>query len=318
MKNSTSIITENLNPHRSKLINAIQSINLEDYSTPPDGVWGCKAIIQCGNVSVKSTDLDLEFDIPFDDNLEADEGEIIIYNLSDKSISELTVGSTISIKAGYNNDLGTIFIGTIQKVSTKREGADRATTIKVSDDIIKKTVNKSYDEGATAQQILEDLLREAAGQDGYKFEPVHNYEYENSVTLDGELETEIKKYADVCGVSVFKVLNTIYAININSEGTNISGEVFELNEDTGLIGSPEPFEETVAAEDYEDTYNGIDAEMFLKHNVVVTMQVKVKSEQYNGTYAIKSGSHSFDGTAGTTKIKAVQKFNSVKIEKDEG
>lgn len=321
---SKVIVSENYNKHKSRLIKAIQSVNLEEYTNIPEGVWDCKAIIECNGISIKSAELDLEFDVPFDDNLEADEGEIIVYNLSNTTKNAWTVGSTITIKAGYNNDIGTIFVGTIQKVNTKSDGADKATTIKIKDDIVKATITEMVSAGklegtyskASASTILSDLLK--AEGSTYEFPtPPHDYNYENDVTLNGELESEIKKYAEVCGVSVFKIDGTLYAVNISGEGTDlISGEPFELNEETGLIGSPEPFEETIATEGYEDTYKGVEAEMLLNHTIKVTRQVRLKSEQHNGIYAVKSGHHSFDGTTCVTKIKAVQKFGYTKTEEE--
>lgn len=333
MKNRSYVISDENNKHKSRLIQAIQSINLEDYSTPPDGLWGCTAIIECNGVKIKSTELDMEFDIPFDDNLEADEGEIIIYNLSPNSKNAFKADSNITIKAGYNDNIGLLFSGTIQKVTTKRDGADKKTTIKVIDDIIKVTIadlvsegilpdEATYDSGTTASQILKDLLEAALKLNScetYEFpEPPHDYTYDNSVTLDGELETEIMNYAEVCGVSVFKVLNTIYAINISSEAEDITGEEpFELNEETGMIESPDFFEETVQTDGYEDTYTGIEVKMLLNHTIKPTRQIKLKSEEYNGTYAVKSGSHSFDGTSCVTEITAIQKFTYSKIEEEE-
>ena len=331
MKNHSQVIMPESNKHRSRLIKAIQSINLEDYSTPPKGKWGCTAIIECNGVKIKSTELDFEFNIPFDDNLEADEGEIVIYNLANSTKNALTAGSIITIKAGYNDDIGTLFKGTIKKATTRREGADRATTIKVLDDIVKITISELYESGklaettysgATASGILTDLLKAAqkAGScESYEFPtPPHDYTYDSDVTLDGDLETEIRTYAEECGVSVFKVLNTIYALNISGDGADISGEEpIELSEDTGLIGSPEEFEEVVTTEGYEDTYKGVTAEMLLNHTIKATRQIRLKSEQHNGTYAIKSGSHSFDKTTCITKITAIQKFSYSQIEKEE-
>ena len=45
--------------------------------------------IKIGDITIDNEELDCEFDIPFDDDTEADEAEIIVYNISNtNSISK--------------------------------------------------------------------------------------------------------------------------------------------------------------------------------------------------------------------------------------
>lgn len=289
--------------HRSHLIKSFGSLtNLNDASQKPDGVWGSKATIKCGDVTIKSSELDFEFTIPFDDNLESNEGEIIVYNLSDKTLAQLKSGSKLTIEAGYEGDTGVIFDGYITKKLTVRDGADRKTTLKVIDDIGKKeSLNLSYASGATAQYILKDLLNRVSTPVG-KIQLARNWTYDNSVTIDEPLESAIKKYAEVCGVSVFTSCGKLYACKL--EDVARSG-YFEVSEDTGMIGSPEPFEETSKAEDYEDTLKGYEVEMLLQHRMAAGAKAKLTSEQYKGTYYVKSGEHIFNESETITKVKMV-------------
>lgn len=308
---SKVILTENSRNHISRLVKAAQSLkNLEDYSKKPLGVWGSTATIKCNNVTIKSSDLDFEFNIPFDDNLESNEGEIVVYNLSNNTINQLKIGKALTIEAGYEGDTGVIFDGKVRKTSSKTEGADRATTTKVFDGFTTSTKNlieegkleKSYD-GVFAKDVLKALL-DAEGSPIAKFEVESDYQYENSVTIGDDLQAEIKKYSEVCGVSTFKSNGKIYCCKLEKISNGIT---FNVSEETGMIGSPSPFEEIVTVGDKEETIKGFDIEMLLQHRAAVGAIVNLTSEQYKGKYYIKSGTHRFGNNGATTTIKVVEK-----------
>lgn len=307
---SKVILTENTRTQMSRLIKAAQSLeNLQDYSQKPSGVWGSTAIIKCGNVTIKSCELDFEFTIPFDDNLESNEGEITVYNLSDSTINRLKTGNKLSIEAGYEGDTGVIFDGKINKSNTKREGADRATNSKIYDGFSKSTkdliesgkLEESYD-GVLAKDILRALL-EAEGSPIAKFKVESDYQYENSVKIGDDLQAEIKKYSEVCGVSTFKSKGKIYCCKLKDVSNGIT---FNVSEETGMIGSPTPFEEVVTVGDKEKIIKGFDIELLLQHRAAVGAIVNLKSELYKGKYYIKEGTHRFNMSEATTSIKVVE------------
>ena len=308
---SKVILTESSRNHLSRVVHAAQSLkDLKDYSEKPTGVWGSTATIKCNNVTIKSSDLDFEFDIPFDDNLEADEGEIVVYNLSENTKNQLKADKNISIEAGYEGDTGVIFDGTVRKVRTVEEGADRVTTIKIYDGVTTSTkkliedgkLEESYD-GEPAKEILRALVK-AEGSPIAKFSVESDYEYENSVTIGDDLQAEIKKYSEVCGVSTFKSKGKIYCCKLKNVDNNIK---FIISEETGMIGSPSPFEEVVTVGDKEETIKGFEIEMLLQHRAAVGAIVELKSKQYKGTYYIKSGTHRFNQGEAITTIKVVEK-----------
>ncbi len=309
---SRVVLTDNTAKHKSRLVKALQSVNLEDFSTKPDGVWGSLATIRCGDVIIKSTDLDLEFDIPFDDNLEANEGEITVYNLSNNTINKLKPKSKLSIEAGYTGDVGVIFSGYITKVSTHREGADKVITIKIIDDIgEKESLNLSYNAGTWASHILDDLLKRT-GLPIAKKAFARDWQYENDTTIDEPLESAIKKFSEVCGVSTFTSKGKIYSCKVSNVSNDI---VFNVNEGTGMIDTPSQFEETIRAEDYEDTIEGYEVEMLLQHRIAVGALVNLKSEKYNGQYYVKSGRHTFNESDCITTAKVISKITTAKVER---
>lgn len=301
MNKSKLITTNNTNKNRSRLIKSITTglEKLEDYTNKPKGVFGSEAKVICGGVTVKSSELDLEFTVKFDDDMEANEAEIIIYNLSQNTIQQFKNKSQISIEAGYSGDTGVVFSGYITKVRTKYEDADKVTTIKCIDDISEKTISETtYAAGTKASYILKDLLNKT-GTPIAVFSMRRDWTYEDEEKVDGDLMECIKHYSEVCGVSTYINKGKIYSRYIK-EGDNL---YFELSEDTGLINSPEEFEEEKTAEDYKEVINGYECECLLQHRFAAGGIVKLKSLNANGTYRICSGEHIFNADEAISKIK---------------
>ena len=289
--------------HKSRLIKATEDLSkkLESYEIDPKtkGVWGSQAKVICGNVTIKSDELDLEFDVEFDDNVEVNEANITVYNLSDNTINKLKYHSQISIEAGFTGDTGVIFKGYIDKVKTTYEGSDKITTIRCYDDISNKTITETtYSEGTKASYILNDLLNKT-GIPIAAFNMRRDWTYEDEQKVDGDLMSNIRKYSEVCGVSTFVRNGKLYSRYIK-EADDLN---FTLSEETGLIGSPTSFEEEITAEDYKETVNGWECECLLQHRFAAGCSVNLKSLAANGKYRIMSGSHSFNQDEAISKIK---------------
>ena len=256
--------------------------------------------------------MDIEFTVNFDDDMEANEAEIIIYNLSDNTINQFKNKSKISIEAGYKGDTGVIFSGYITKVRTKREQADRITTIKCIDDVAEHTISEiTYAAGTKASYILKDLLKKT-GTPIAVFNMRRDWTYENEQKVDGDLMNNINKFSEVCGVSTYIKNGKIYSRHIK-EGDNL---YFNLSEETGLIGTPEEFEEEkslVMQEadvengkkrvDYSETIKGYDCESLLQHRFSAGGIINLKSQNANGEFRICSGEHIFNESECVSKIK---------------
>ena len=299
---------------KSRLLKAVKQgmDSLESYEIKPQGVFGSEAKIICGGVTINSKELDLEFTVKFDDDMQPNDAEIIVYNLSKNTRNQLKKGNKISIEAGYKGDTGIVFSGYISKPTTKTESADIVTTIKCIDDIADHTITEiTYAAGTTASTILKDLLKKT-GTPIAVFKMRRDWTYTDEEKVDGDLMESIKKYSDVCGVSTYVKNGQIYSRYI-TEGDNI---YFELSADTGLIGSPEEFEEEkslVMQEadeekgtdkvDYSETINGYECEMLLQHRMSAGAIISLKSLEANGTYRVCGGEHRFNSSESITKVK---------------
>lgn len=296
--NSKAVYQDSENKLRSALVTA-----LEEWKTPydiaPDGVFGSMATVKCGQVTISSDVLDLEFDVPFDDNMEANEATITVYNLSDNTIKQIKKKAEISITAGYKGDTGVLFSGFVSHVKTTREGADRVTTIKALDDIKDHSIASiAFKAGTKASYILKQLI----GKTGIPvavFKVRRDHTYKDAQTVDGDLMKAISKYAEVCGISVYVSKGKIYARYIK-EGDNLN---FIVSPDTGLIGHASSYTEEVEAEDFVETVNGFEAEMLLQHRMCAGAIVELKSKAGTGKYRVCKGSHRFSPDEAITEIK---------------
>lgn len=301
MMNNSRLILDRKSNARSRLIKAVKKgiDNLESYEIKPQGVFGSEAKVICDAVTLKSSELDLEFTVKFDDDMEANEAEIIVYNLSNNTINQFKKDKKISIEAGYKGDTGVVFSGYVMKVKTKTEDADRVTTIKCIDDVEEHTISEiTYAAGTKASYILKDLLNKT-GTPIAVFNMRRDWTYEDEQKVDGDLMENIKKYSEVCGVSTYVSKGKIYSRYIK-EGDNI---YFTVSEETGLIGSPEEFEEEKTAEDYSETINGYECDMLFQHRMSAGAIVTLKSLNANGTYRVCNGEHRFNPDEAVTHIK---------------
>lgn len=297
-ESSKALLQEHTSELKSALVKAFDAWTTP-FDTRPDGVFGSVAKMICGNVTIDSDTLDMEFTVPFDDDMEPNEAEIILYNLSDTTIKQLKKGAELSLVAGYKGDTGVVFKGYISKVKTTYESADKVTTIKAMDDVKDHTLESvSFAAGTKASYILKSLVNKT-GIPIAVFSVRRDHTYKDAQTVDGDLMENIKKYAEVCGISVYVSKGKIYARYIKN-GDNLN---FTVSADTGMLGYPSAYTEEVTAEDYTDTVNGYEVEMLLQHRLAAGAIITLKSKIATGTYRVCSGEHRFSPDEAMTKIK---------------
>ncbi|UED81086.1 hypothetical protein FH508_0004130 [Lysinibacillus sp. CD3-6] len=252
-----------------------------------------------GNLKFNNTDLDIEFEVPFDDDLEPNISEITIYNLSESTRNKLKLGESISINAGYVEDKGLILNGRINSVSTTPLGADRATVIKVLDTYpfnVKKTLQRSYKGKIKADAILKDLTK-ALGLKVAVLKLPTNKVYDKGFSINGEVFKKIQDVANDCGASAYISRQQTYIRPI-TEGDN---HRFILSPDTGLIGSPEYFEN----ERKGVIVKGYKAKSLLQHRMNTASIIELQSIVTKSKVRVKKGKHICKGNSFYTEVEAV-------------
>lgn len=305
MKNSRVITNVGSKPRVSHVIGAFKKLS-EQISTSIDGQFDCKAVIKCENTVIRNDEIDFEFEVEFDDNVEADVIEITVYNLTDNTINQFSKGKKITVEAGYGTDTGVIFTGIIQQRKSRWDEVDKIMTVRAIDDQSREEMQVesiTYRAGTKASYILRDLC----GRTGLPvavFKTVRDYTYTDETHVDGDLSRAIQQYADVCKVSAYVCKSKIYVRPL-SDGDNTS---FILSADTGLL-KVEEFEEEVESrtEGYTDIIKGFNVTLLGQHRIQTASIITLKSKNYNGVFRVKSGSHEYDyGGSFITKAKIVQ------------
>ena len=312
---SSRISDNNINNNRSQLIKALEhGLNeLESYEDVPGGMFGTRAIIRSKGIVIDSNELDIDFTVPFDDDTEANQADIVIYNLSQSTINRLKPNNEISIEAGYKNDTGVIFKGFIDSVRVKYTDVDKETHITCYDSAkTKATVVESFSENTKASTILRALIAKLNAPIAV-FSVRRDWIFQDSVVIDGELAEEIKKYADICGISVYACNGSIYARYIK-DGDNLN---FTINDSTGLIGSPEHYTEEINTQGWRDVIDGYKIESLLQHRINTASIVNVSSREVNGAFRVRRGEHSFISGEALTRFEAIGSISSFKEEKEE-
>ena len=70
-----------------------------------------------------------------------------------------------------------------------------------------------------------------------------------------------------------------------------------------MIGSPEPYEEEITAEDFKETIKGYNITMLLQHRITTASIINLSSKIAKGKFRVRSGTHSFSPDECTTQIK---------------
>lgn len=257
--------------------------------------FGRETEVRVADLTFKTPDLYMEFAVPFDDDLEPNESEIRIWNLSWDTINRIKYNAVVSLTAGYRGDVGVILTGRVSNVATRPDGADQVTTINIMDgpDLSeKKAIQKAYAGGTKAETILRDLIRQL-GLPVALFKLPRNPIYAEGLSIDGKIIDQINDVAKDAGAHVFINKGRIFVGDL----TTGQDSRFTLSADTGLIGSPESFQ--------EDDAKGWKVRCLLQHRITTASIIRLDSKMVQGTFRVRKGSHNSSGEDFVTEMEVI-------------
>ncbi|WP_406945766.1 phage protein [Halobacillus sp. SY10] len=259
--------------------------------------FGRKANISIADVTFDSEEFGMEFEVTFDHDTDPNESQITLFNLNSTSLGEIKKHNQVVINAGYEGDVGQILFGFVSSVSTANE-VDRKTNVKVIDKpLIKedKTINKSFKKNIKASQLIRDLLSKL------RIEATINLPkdkvYAKGYEVDGNIDDEIASIAKDCGAIFYINQGKAYIQKIQSS----TPPSFLLKPDTGLIGTPSPFEEEVDGK----TIQGFNVECLLQHRITTGSVIKIESSTANGVYYVRGGKHRWGREESITELEVI-------------
>ena len=123
--------------------------------------WMREASLQIGSKKYSMDNLYFEFDVPFEDSDTIQTAKFKAYNLSESTRKGIKRGDVIILNAGYEGDVGAIFVGQVSACSHKHQNTEWITEISATaamDQWLNSKVSKTYAKGSTAKEIVSDLL----------------------------------------------------------------------------------------------------------------------------------------------------------------
>ena len=109
--------------------------------------WTRSATVQVGDKTYSMSDFDFDFDVQFEDSKEPTTAVVTIYNLAETTRNSMKKGDPVILNAGYEGDIGVIFVGQIAGIKHSHSSTEWATKITASEALeewLTAQVNKTY------------------------------------------------------------------------------------------------------------------------------------------------------------------------------
>ncbi len=241
---------------------------------------------------------EMEFSVDFDDTEDPDQAKVKIYNLTPETETSMEVGDDFVLEAGFQGNTGVLLEGEVTDIHTEADGTERVCEIEAVDsskECLNKQVCKSWEPGATSEEVLNDVLGESGLEIAdMRLEEV--VEYKRGYHVDGKVREIIK---DVCvndSKSKCHIIHGAAYCNAWPDISRNSGVVW--NQDTGLIGIPSRISG-------DHTVRTFEAVGLLEHILRAGMDIAVQSETANGSFQIKKGTHRCTRNEYTTTLEII-------------
>ncbi len=262
--------------------------------------WIRSASIQIGNQSYSmDSGLYFSFDIPFKDSEELENIVFTVYNLSPDTRNNIKKGDQVILNAGYEGDVGCLFIGIVNEANSEKKNTEWVTEISATmalKEWLETDVNKTYMAGIDAESIGRDLLNIFGVEIG-RVELAENIVYPRGKVCRGKVKDILKRiFVEECGC---RMLIRNYQIIINDPDEPIGTGVF-LSPDSGLLEDSGESDTTIIATAADDKKSQDDKEnegktfhlkCLLNHRIGAGDIVSVSSSKRTGTYQVVSGTH---------------------------
>ncbi|QTL96567.1 hypothetical protein GM661_00570 [Iocasia frigidifontis] len=243
--------------------------------------------------ALRYPDLDMEFEIGFNDDSEGNTGYCRIYNLSQNTINMFEKDKNVRLKAGYDGDIGVLLPGVIVSYSTRYTDIDRETELILGDNTdawLNAVVNKTWSSGQRAQSIASDIINLLPfGLGG--FEVSKNVRYEKGKTFSTTCKAALEELAADLNAKIHVSRGSIY-FRDPERGTQ---QIVNLNSNTGLISSPEK-----GTKDGKTIY---DVRSLLNYRIWADSIVRIESKTINGLYRVIDGQHVLSGDDFLTEME---------------
>lgn len=260
--------------------------------------WLRDATLQIGAAKYTLDGLNFGFEIPFEDSEELTTATITATNLSANTRNNIKKNDPVIINAGYEGDIGCLFVGKVAALSHKKDTTDWTTKITATvalDEWLSAKVNKTYTESIDAKAVLTDLLN-IFGLEVGAFELAENKTYPRGRVCQGKLKDVLQEIVvSDCKSRLLIRPTGQLIVNKPDSGVNTG---YLLSAQTGLLRSTEESEVIPIETDLTTKTPTEDKEENLKtracllnYHIGPADVVKIQSIDLNGDCMVVRGRH---------------------------
>lgn len=182
-----------------------------------------------------------QFRVVFDIDINPGEtlafGDFRIYNLA--KTSTVDVGSSIEFRAGYTNQVDTIFKGYITNTFRERDGASTVQRFLCKSGAPLRdrgSLNSSYSQGAQLLDVLKDVAQQWPRPLDINESDFEGITLTSGYMIDGDIPQELNQLAQAY---VFDWVQDRGRLVITKRTTQRTTPVTEISQFTGMVGIPE-------------------------------------------------------------------------------
>lgn len=262
--------------------------------------WMRSGTLQVGPFKYSLDELAFEFRVPFEDTEQLMVSEIKIYNLSAATRSSIKKNQPVIINAGYENDIGVIFVGKVSEMSSVHKGLEWITTIKATEAMgewLYKKVSKTYKAGIDAMSILKDMLN-IFGMEVSRIELAVNKKYPRGKVCNGPVRNILKSIVTSDCKSILIIRHSQIIIRDPTKGANLgvllspgTGLLMTNNEETDKTNIIAPQDTKKTAEQRSVEAKRFSRDSLLNYRIGPGDVIRIKDKSLNGNFVVKKGEH---------------------------
>lgn len=260
--------------------------------------WLRDATLQVGSNKYNLDGMNFSFEIAFEDSEELTTSTITATNLSANTRNNIKKGDPVIVNAGYEGDVGCLFVGKVAALSHKKDATDWQTKITATvalNEWMSSQVNKTYKKSITAKAMIADLLN-IFGLEVGDLQLNINKTYPRGRVCAGKLKDVLQEIVvSDCKSRLLIRPTGQLIINKQESGVNTG---YLLTPQTGLLRSTEENEVIPIDTDLNSqTPSGEREEVLKKRSCLLNYHIgpadiiKVQSYDLNGRFLVVRGKH---------------------------
>ncbi len=240
-----------------------------------------------------------DFDVPFYDSDQLSTATFTVNNLNESSRQGIKKNQVVILNAGYQGDVGVLFVGQVASCSHRHNGVEWQTKITATAALepwLNVQVNKTYGQNVTAENIVRDLLA-IFGLEVGVFQLTNHVSYPRGRICSGRLKDILTEIVVRECKSRFLIRSNQVIINNPADGVT---KGYLLTPDSGLLEYTDDLDGTdisspltagAASEERAGEEKTWKRKCLLNYRLGPGDQIQIQSRDLNGRFQIVSGRH---------------------------